>query len=389
MVYGLGAYLSIYVIYTLVLILSNYFLRRKDHVMCEPRTNIIVIIPAHNEELLLERLIGSIRQQSYPHDLIKLVVVADNCSDMTADIGRDNEAVVLERYELNLRGKGYAIKCALENINLSVHDAVFIVDADSVVEASALRVLDQEIQRGARIMQCYNGLANPDESWFTRIMDVSRTLGNEVLEPAKEKLGLSSHLMGNGMCFVQDVISKYGWDAFTVGEDWEYYAKVVLQGERIAFVNKARVYHSESVNLKQATSQRLRWSSGRFAIAAKYGSRMLFNGMKSSSLLKIDAALPLLFPNPSLGISLTIMMLIVCLIVPLPTHRGILLGWYGVLGILQLAFYLCGILYVKEKIMKLLAILFAPVFMIWKSGLDLLSIAGFGRKYWVRTKRKL
>ena len=387
--YGLGVYLSIYVIYTLVLILSNYFLREKDHVNREQITHFAVIIPAHNEELLLDRLLSSISQLTYPRDLVKLFVVADNCSDATAAIGRNNGAVVLERYDTNLRGKGYAIKYALANINLNDCDAIFVVDADSIVEASSMNELDRAIQNGARIMQCYNGLANPDESWFTRIMDVSRTLGNEVLEPAKEKIGLASHLMGNGMCFVRDVIAMYGWDAFTVGEDWEYYAKLVMRGERIAFVNKARVYHSESVNLKQATSQRLRWSSGRFAIAAKYGFRLLYNGVKSRSIKTIDAAMPLLLPNPSLGISLTIMMLIACLVVPPPAYRNILIGWSSLLILLQLAFFLVGILYVKDKKMKLLAILFAPIFLIWKSGLDLLSAAGIGRKSWVRTDRKL
>jgi len=387
--YGLGAYLSIYVIYTLVLILSNYILRGKDNVNREPRTHFAVMIPAHNEELLLERLLSSIAQLTYPRNMVKLFVVADNCSDATAAIGRNNGAVVLERYDNNLRGKGYAIKYALANMNLNDCDAIFVVDADSIVEASAMNALDRAIQNGARIMQCYNGLANPDESWFTRIMDVSRTLGNEVLEPAKEILGLSSHLMGNGMCFVRDVIARYGWDAFTVGEDWEYYAKLVTRGERISFVNKARVYHSESVNLKQATSQRLRWSSGRFAIAAKYGFRLLFNGVKNSSITKIDAAMPLLLPNPSLGISMTIMMLIACLVVPLPAYRNVMIGWASLLIVLQIAFFLVGVLCVKNKKMKLLAILFAPIFLIWKSGLDLLSAAGLGRKSWARTDRKL
>jgi cellulose synthase/poly-beta-1,6-N-acetylglucosamine synthase-like glycosyltransferase len=195
--------------------------------------------------------------------------------------------------------------------------------------------------------------------------------------------------MGNGMCFVRDVIERYGWDAFTVGEDWEYYAKLVMKDERIVFANKARVYHRESVDLQQATSQRLRWSSGRFAVAAKYGTRMLFNGIKGGSVMKIDAALPLLFPNPSLGISLTILMFVIALVIPIDGYRGFSAGWFGLLIILQFAFFLVGVMYVKKRKEKLMALLFAPVFLLWKSGLDLLSVAGIGRKHWVRTERKL
>ena len=295
----------------------------------------------------------------------------------------------MERCEPTRCGKGYAIKYALENIDVNVYDAVFIADADSVLDENTLFALDCEIQRGARVIQCYNGLANPDESWFTRIMDVSRTLGNEVLEPGREKIGFSSHLMGNGMCFVLDVISKYGWDAFTVGEDWEYYAKLVIRDERIVFAKNARILHMESVNIYQATSQRLRWSSGRFAIAAKYGFRLLYDGIKNCKFMKIDASLPLLLPNPSLGMSMTILMFTLCFIIPLTVYRWYLVWWYFMLAILQIAFFLIGIFYVKNKMMKLLAMLFAPIFMIWKSILDLLSVVGIGRRYWVRTERKL
>jgi len=93
--------------------------------------------------------------------------------------------------------------------------------------------------------------------------------------------------------------------------------------------------------------------------------------------------------NQSLGISMTIMMLIACLVVPLPAYRNVMIGWASLLIVLQIAFFLVGVLCVKNKKMKLLAILFAPIFLIWKSGLDLLSAAGLGRKSWARTDRKL
>ena len=384
-----AVYLTLYVIYSFLLIGTALIRGPRELPIVSPKTRFSVIVPAHNEELLLPGLLDSLSEQNYPDHLVKTYVIADNCNDCTAGIGRNRGAAVIERFSCDFRGKGYVIKHGLENISRAEYDAIFIVDADSIVERHALKNLDLVIQEGARIMQCFNGVVNPDESWFTRLMDVSRTLGNEILSPAKERLGLSANLMGNGMCFSRDIISKYGWDSFTVGEDWEYYAKIVLQGERIAFVNQARVYHRESVNLRQATSQRLRWSSGRLAIALKFGLRLLVNGVKSGNLLKIDAALPLIFPNPSLAISLTLLMLLLCLIVTPLSYRDLFLNWFSALSISQFAFYLCGVLYVKDKKKKILAIFFAPVFLVWKSGLDLLSIAGIGRKYWVRTERKL
>lgn len=384
-----GLYLSFYVLYNLSLVLIHFLVPKRTVGRITPVTVFKLLVPAHNEELLLGKLLRSIHVQDYPKDMYDVLVIADNCTDQTAKIAMHENVKTVERKDSRYVGKGFAINYGLESVKNESYDAVLIIDADSIVDAGTLKELDRAIQEGARIMQCYNGLANPDDSWFTRLMDVSRTLGNEVLGSAKEKIGLSSHLMGNGMCFVRDVIESYGWNAFTVGEDWEYYAKVVMKGERIAFVKTARVYHKESVDLEQATSQRLRWSSGRFAVAANHGIRLLYDGLKNSSLMRLDAAMPLLLPNPSLGISLTILMFVVALAVPLSDYRGFFLAWFGLLIVLQLAFFIVGVIYVKDRKKKMMAILFAPVFLIWKSGLDLLSVAGIGRKYWVRTERKL
>jgi len=140
-------------------------------------------------------------------------------------------------------------------------------------------------------------VANQDDSWFTRILDVARTLGNEICEPAKKKLGLSSHLQGNGMCFHRDIIQKYGWDAFSIGEDWEYYAKLVNNGERIVFQKDVKIYHQESTTLKQATSQRMRWSGGRFAIIFKYGVSLFLKGLFEINFKKIEDKRPYSLPE--------------------------------------------------------------------------------------------
>jgi cellulose synthase/poly-beta-1,6-N-acetylglucosamine synthase-like glycosyltransferase len=275
LVYGLlivAVYLSLYVLYSFFLTITNFLIPSKKSSGLTPKTRFAVIIPAHDEELLLPRLLKSLEEQDYPEEFFDIVVVADNCVDGTCSVASAYRTLVLERNNRELIGKGYAINFALDSISIEKYDAVFIVDADSLVERMALRNLDEVIQSGAKAIQCHNGLANPGASWFTRLLDVSRTLSNEVLEPAKEKLGLSSHLMGNGMCFTREIMSRYGWKAFSVGEDWEYSTKLILHGERIAFANRVQVLHQESVDLRQATPQRLRWSSGRFLKQSQFPS---------------------------------------------------------------------------------------------------------------------
>lgn len=385
----LGAYVSIYIFYNLILLCVNFTIKDHDALFPTPKTRFGIITPAHNEELFLGRLLKSINKQDYPAGMIQTTVVADNCSDHTAKIGLENGAQVLERRDDQHRGKGYAIKFALERIDLSEYDAIFIVDADSVIKKDLFMQLDKALRNGRKIIQCYNGVANPGQSWFTRLLDVSRTVSNEILQPAKQKLGLSSNLMGNGMCFSSGILMKYGWDAFTVGEDWEYYAKLVQAGETVSFANRARVYHQESSSLKQATSQRMRWSSGRFAVAWEYGIGLFFRGLAERNIKKMDASLPLLFPNPSLGMNITMVGFILSLLIPSATNKYSFALWFSSLMLLQIIMFMIGILYTRDKLKNFLTLFAAPLFLTWKMGIDAFSALGLGRKKWVRTERKL
>jgi cellulose synthase/poly-beta-1,6-N-acetylglucosamine synthase-like glycosyltransferase len=386
---AIGVYSTIHVLYHVLLFAVHFFMNDREVPLLPQKVRFGVIIPAYNEELFLGRLLRSINRQKYPIDMFKAIVVADNSTDRTAQVGLENNAIVLERFDRQRHGKGYAIRHALERIDLDQYDAIFIIDADSIIGSDVLERLNQVILGGSHVIQCYNGVANPDESWFTRLLDVSRTIGNEILQPAKEKLGLSSCLMGNGMCFSKKILLKYGWEAFTVGEDWEYYARLIEEGETVAFAHKARVYHQESSSLRQATSQRIRWSSGRFAIAWKYGFRILFRGLIEGNIRKIDASFPLIFPNPSLGMNITIAGFVLSLLLPIEMNKYGFILWFSSLALLQFVIFIIGIMYTHNKLKKFYSLFVAPLFLFWKMGIDFFAALGFGRKRWVRTERKI
>lgn len=385
----LGAYLSAYVAYQLLLVAGNTFIPEAPPVEPSRARRFNMLVPAHNEELHLPRLLASLQLQNYPTEQYQVTVVADNCTDGTARVCGKYDIDVLERVDPMRRGKGHAIGWALERIDIGRFDAVIIVDGDSVVGEGFLKHLNIQMERGDRVIQCYNGVANPGQSWFTRLMDVSRTIANEILHPGKRKLGLSSHLMGNGMCFDVETLKKLGWDALSVGEDWEYYARLVLSGGYVGFSRQARVYHQESVDLRQASSQRIRWASGRFQVLREYGTALLREGLRTRSVKCLDASLPLIFPNPSLGINLTIIGLVVSgLFSPMGADSGLLL-WYAALAFAQLGLFAIGILYTKNRTANALSLALAPIFLCWKFGIDTLSAFGIGTKRWKPTPRRL
>jgi 1,2-diacylglycerol 3-beta-glucosyltransferase len=383
-----GAYLSAYVAYQLLLFVANAMI--PDAPAFEPtrvrRFN--VLVPAHNEELHLPRLLASLQSQEYPADRYRVTVIADNCSDGTVAACRVFDVDVFERVDPERRGKGYAIGWTLERLDLATTDAVVIVDGDSLADKRLLIHLNLQMERGDTVIQCYNGVANPDQSWFTRLMNVSRTIANEIIHPGKRKLGLSSHLMGNGMCFDVRVLQSFGWNAFSVGEDWEYYARLVLSGAHVGYCREARVFHQESVNLRQASSQRLRWSGGRFQVLRQYAPSLFVTGMKTANLTCLDASLPLLFPNPSLGINLTVIGLGAATLESFFTGRVAMVAWFALLVLLQLAMFLIGALYTEHRTASALSLFMAPAFLVWKLCIDVLSFGGAGAKQWKATERK-
>jgi len=383
-----GAYLSAYVAYQLLLFAANAMIR--DAVGFEPtRTRRFnVLVPAHNEELYLPRLLASLQSQEYPADKYRVTVIADNCSDGTVAACRAFDVDVFERVDPERRGKGYAIGWTIQRLDLATTDAIVIVDGDSIADSRLLTQLNLQMERGDGVIQCYNGVANPSQSWFTALMNVSRTIANEIIHPGKRKLGLSSHLMGNGMCFDVGFLRSFGWNAFSVGEDWEYYARLVLSGAHVGYCREARVYHQESVNLRQASSQRLRWSGGRFQVLRQYAPSLFVTGLRTGNLMCLDASLPLLFPNPSLGINLTMIALGAAVLEWVFSGRVGMVAWFAVLVLLQLLMFLIGVLHTENKTTSALSLFLAPAFLMWKLCIDVLSFGGAGSKQWKPTERK-
>lgn len=384
----LGTYVTSYVLYQALLFGANALIADPQEVAPSRVRHFNVLVPAHNEELYLPRLVESLLAQDYPRDAYDVTVIADNCTDATASVCRQFGVNVLERVQADRRGKGYAIGWALETAGLAGFDAALIVDADSIADSGLLRYLNLQMDRGDRVIQCYNGVANPQHSWFTRLMDVSRTIANEIIHPGKRKLGLSSHLMGNGMCFDRKVLESCPWNAFSVGEDWEYYARLVLAGEYVGYCRHARVYHQESTTLRQASAQRLRWSSSRFQMLRRYVPSLVAHALRTGRFVYLDASLPLVFPNPSLGINLTLAGLMTAALLWRFGGSPIVLAWWLVLLVAQLAMYVIGALHTRDKRASTLSLVLAPVFLIWKLVVDLLSLFGVGSKKWKPTARR-
>jgi cellulose synthase/poly-beta-1,6-N-acetylglucosamine synthase-like glycosyltransferase len=384
----LSLYVGVSTIYLLILAVAYFLAKEKSASISVTQNYFAIIVPAHNESLLIADLCESLIQVDYPIDRYKIYIVADNCSDDTADIIRRFPVTVLERNDFQNQGKGQALNWALQKIDLNQYDAVFIVDADNFVDNKILTELNKMINSGEKAIQCHNAVGNREDSGFTQLLFVSRTIGNNLYHHAKYKLGLSSYLMGNGICFTTELLKRKGWTAFSIAEDWEYYAQLVRDGIKIAFAISAKVFHQESKGLNQATTQRLRWSSGRFRVAKTLGIGLLKDGLKSNNWWLIDAALPLLFPNYSLLLNLTAIGLVISYILPEIFLAFYLKNTFFIIIVVQLLLFLIGSIIAGSPLKIGKALLFAPIFLVWKFTIDLLTFTNiYKTKKWIRTDR--
>ena len=186
-----------------------------------PLTRFAVLIPAHDEELLIAKTVRSILESDYPSERCTVYVIADNCTDRTAEIAAAAGAKVLERFDTVQRGKPHALAFAIEQITLDDYDAFVVVDGDTVVDCRFLAAMDVHMRRGAHALQGYYGVMNPEENWVTRLGVIPAAVKFKLHFPGKIAVGLSCPLAGNGMCFSREVIARFGWNAFSLTENWD------------------------------------------------------------------------------------------------------------------------------------------------------------------------
>jgi cellulose synthase/poly-beta-1,6-N-acetylglucosamine synthase-like glycosyltransferase len=353
-----------------------------------PPPRFLLLVPAHDEEVLLPATLRSIEALLYPGDRVTTVVVADRCTDGTAAAARRLGAVALERTG-GPAGKGAAIAWALERLGtLRVpYDAVLIVDADTQMAPQALAAFAAGLADGHQVQQAHNGLANPAESLFTRIISVTSTLRNRFFYAGKAPLGLSGLLLGTGMCVSRAVLERHGWTAFSVGEDWEISVQLLLAGWRIHFNPDAQVFARESRGMREASPQRLRWASGRYAVVATSAWQLVRHGLAARRPELLDAALTLAAPNYSTQATLTLLAAGVLWALPASPASRALLGAAAALVASHAALFLLGCLYAPQPLSALRGALLIPLVLPWRLAIELLALLGYGRKVWLRSAR--
>lgn len=258
---------------------------------------VAVVIPAHNEEALIQRTLRSLKADADRR--IQLHVIADNCSDRTAALARAEGVTVLERVDSERRGKGWALDYAFAHLMPQGFDAFLIVDADSEVEPGFFDALIERLESGADAVQAAYLPTGSATDTKARLIRIARQAWNVLRLRGRERLGLSVGILGNGFGLTRETLQAVPYISRSIVEDLEYHILLVSAGRRVQFAASAMVRGEMPTEGKALDTQRARWEGGRFRVLADHGralaGRALRGDMKSAELLGDLTLLPLAY----------------------------------------------------------------------------------------------
>ena len=280
-------------IYYFVIALFGFY-RKEDKKYSEDKDKTFaLVVAAHNEEVVIEQIVESLKHLDYKKELYDIFVIADNCTDSTAEIARNAGALVCERFDTKKRGKGYALEWMFDKIFKmeKKYDAVVVFDADNLASENFLRAMSNKLNEGYKVVQGYLDSKNPHDSWITEAYSIAFWSNNRMFQLARNNLGLSNQIGGTGFCIDTETLRELGWGATCLTEDLEFTCKLVMNGHRVGWAHDAVIYDEKPLTLKQSWNQRKRWMQGFADVASRYFTKLLKKAFREKSWRVFDCAL--------------------------------------------------------------------------------------------------
>ena len=248
-----------------------------------------VLICARNEENVIPNLIASLRAQDYPADLLSIFLMADNCTDNTAEVGRQNGITVYERFNKELIGKGYALNYLLECIDrdfgADAFDAFVVFDADNIAMPTFFTEINKTFSDGYDVITTYRNAKNYGDNWLAASSGLWFIREAKYLNGSRFRIGACPQVSGTGFLFSNKIKNENGgWPFHTLTEDYEFTCHYAAKGAKFGYCEQARFYDEQVTGFKQSWNQRMRWAKGGLQSFAIYWKKLL-KGVFSKNFL--------------------------------------------------------------------------------------------------------
>ena len=275
----LGVIFTLCYFYQFVFLFIAYS-REKDALFVPTIHNIAVLVAARNEEGVIEGILDSLALQDYPKENYRVFVVADNCTDNTAEISRTHGATVYERFNNELKGKGYAldylIKCIEWDFGEEFFDAYIVFDADNVAAPNYITEMNKTFSLGYDVVTSYRNASNYGENWRSAGQGMFFLRESRVLNLARMRVGANTYVTGTGFLFSNKICrANGGWPFHLLTEDGEFTMHNAVHGVKTGYSGDAMFYDEQATSMSVCWNQRLRWCKGGIQIWQKYRKDLL------------------------------------------------------------------------------------------------------------------
>lgn len=317
---------------------------------------IAVIVPAHDEEGTIGPCVQALQAAVAADGQASLVVVADCCSDATAEVCEALGARVLVREHAKELGKGFALRHAWQELRSESVDAVAVVDADTVVEANFVGEIRKHLRGDVDAVQVRNLVGNADASVRTRLLALAMLAMNVVRPLGRERLGFSAGLLGNGFAVRRDALEAVPFRGGSITEDLDHHLRLVQAGRRARFVDSTTVWSDSVTKAGEAESQRIRWEGGRLNLARSWTPRLV-QGLAAGRVRLLEPLFDLL------TLPLAYHAALLVLLVALPWRPGRI---WAAFGLAVLAFHVALAARLGGRLSDLSVLIAAPGYLLWK-----------------------
>lgn len=242
------------------------------------RPSVAVLMPAHNEALVLAETLSSIIPQLVEGD--RILIVADNCSDDTAKIGTAAGAEVVERFNLENRGKSYALEFGMHHMLSDPAEVVIIIDADCFVPKGVIDKLARACAETDRPIQSLYLMKSPQGAGLkVRVAEFAWLVKNLVRPLGLFQLGLPCQLMGTGMAFPWKLISKVSLASGHLVEDMKLGLDLTRMGKPPLFCAEALVTSVFPDSVEGTQTQRTRWEHGHLGMIISEAPKLILQAV--------------------------------------------------------------------------------------------------------------
>jgi cellulose synthase/poly-beta-1,6-N-acetylglucosamine synthase-like glycosyltransferase len=347
----------------------------------------VIVVPAHNEQAILRERLSSLNEAA--EGRARVLVIADNCTDSTADIARDVGVEVIERIDPSRRGKGFALDFAKRHLELDPPDLVLVIDADCVTDSRSLDRLIAACASTGHPRQATNiQLPARHSSPSVQLSTFAFFIKNVIRQRALQRLARGVQLLGTGMAFPWPIFAKASLATGDIVEDLKLGQELIARGYAPRLVEDATVW-SSAESEKNTLSQRSRWEGGFIDNAMISAPALFANSLKQGDARGTWGAVHLMIPPLALLITLDLAALalgsLACLTGYVDLWPVLVLG--GVLGLagisLLLAWRAGGSRFVTAA-----SLVKFPLYLAWKLPMYFRFAAQGPPKEWVRTARK-